>query len=71
MRLSARHSTLTHDRVHKEHFAFVDVGRELGIVDLCLVRVLIALNQNLADADGTTTVPESLLHGLTWSKHTQ
>lgn len=57
---------LTQYWVHEQHFPPVYVWGELGIVDLSLLGVFITLDQDLPDADGPTTVPQTLLHGLTW-----
>lgn len=54
----------TEDGVHEEDFSSVDVRRELGVVDLCFLRLLVALDEDLADSDGAAAVPETLLHGL-------
>lgn len=56
---------LTKDGVHEQHFSPVYIWRELGIVDLGFLCLLITLDEDLADADGATAVPESLFHGLT------
>lgn len=56
---------LTEDGVHEQHFPPVHVWREFGIVDFGFLRLLIALDEDLADADWTTAVPEALLHGFT------
>lgn len=54
----------TEDGVHEQHFSSVNIWRELGVVDLGFLCLLIALDEDLADADGAAAVPETLLHGL-------
>lgn len=59
---------LTQDGVHKQHFSPVDIWRELGVVDFGFLRLLVALDEDLADANWATAVPEALLHGFTWAE---
>lgn len=56
---------LTKDGIHEQHFSSVHVWGELCIVDLGFLRLLVALDQDLADPDGAAAVPETLLHGFT------
>lgn len=55
---------LTQDGVHEQHFSPVHVWRELGVVDFGFLRLLVALDEDLADANRATAVPEALLHGF-------
>lgn len=57
---------LTEDGVHEQHLSSVHVWRKLGVVDFCFLRLLVALDEDLADADGAAAVPQTLLHGLTF-----
>lgn len=59
---------LTQDGVHEQHFSPVYVWRELGVVDFGFLRLLVALDEDLADANWATAVPEALLHGFTWAE---
>lgn len=61
---------LTKNGVHEQHFSSVHIRGELGIVDLSFLCLLIALDEDLAYADGAAAVPETLLHGLTCEKTT-
>ena len=64
---------LTHNRVHKKHFAIVDVRGELCVVDLCFVCLLVTLYEDLADTNRAAAVSQALLHRLSCSatgKHT-
>lgn len=54
----------TEDGVHEQHFSSVHIWGELGVVDLGFLCLLIALDEDLANADGAAAVPETLLHGL-------
>lgn len=56
---------LTQDGVHEQHFPPVHVWGELGIVDFGFLCLLVALDEDLANANGATAVPEALLHGFT------
>lgn len=42
---------LTQDGVHEQHFPPVHVWREFGVVDFGFLRLLIALDEDLANAD--------------------
>lgn len=55
---------LTKDGIHEQHFSPVHIWGELGIVDLGFLRLLVTLDQNLANTDGAAAVPETLFHGL-------
>lgn len=61
-----RPALLTKDGVHEQHFSSVHIWRELGVEDLGFLCLLVALDEDLADADGAAAVPETLLHGLTY-----
>ncbi|KAI1234680.1 hypothetical protein IHE44_0003054 [Lamprotornis superbus] len=57
------------DPVFHEHFDSLDhrvpnVWGELGVVHLGSLRLLVALDQDFPDADGSAAVPQALLHGL-------
>lgn len=56
---------LTQDRVHEQYFPPVHVWREFGVVDFGFLRLLVALDEDLADANWATAVPQALLHGFT------
>lgn len=53
-----------HDRVHEQHLAVGDVLGELGVEDARLSGLLLAVHQDLADADRAAAVAQSLLHRL-------
>lgn len=42
---------LTQDRVHEQYFSPVHVWREFGVVDFGFLRLLVALDEDLADAN--------------------
>ena len=44
----------------------MDVWRELGVEDFGLIGVVVASDEDLADADGAAAVPQAVLHGLAW-----
>lgn len=56
---------LTEDGIHEQHFSPVHIWGELGVVDLGFLCLFVALDEDLADADGAAAVPKTLLHGLT------
>lgn len=59
-----KETSLTHDGVHEEDLALGNVLGELGVDDLGLVRVVVRVNEDLADADRAAAVAQALLHGL-------
>lgn len=59
----------TEDGVHEQHFSSVHIWRELGIVDFGFLRLLVTLDEDLANPDGAAAVTETLLHGLTTSHY--
>lgn len=42
---------LTQDGVHQQHFSPVHVWREFGVVDFGFLRLLVTLDEDLADAN--------------------
>lgn len=50
--------------IQEQHPALSNVLGELVVEELWLRRLLVSLDQDLADPDGTTAVPQALLHGL-------
>lgn len=57
------------DGVHEQDFSSVYVWGELGVVDFGFLRLLVALDEDLADAYGAAAVAQALLHGLTASHY--
>jgi hypothetical protein len=51
-------------RVEQEYPAVLNIGRELIIEELGFAGLLVALDQDLANADGATAFPQTLLHRL-------
>lgn len=54
----------TEDGIHKQNLAATDVRREFGVVNFGFLGLLIALDEDLPNADGPAAVPQALLHGL-------
>lgn len=64
-RYDVQTALLTEDRVHEQDFPSVHIWGELGVVDFGFLRLLVALDEDLADSYGAAAVTEALLHGLT------
>lgn len=60
-------TSLTQYRVHEQHLPATDVGGKLCIENFGFLSLLVALDQNLPNANRPTAVPQTLLHGFTYT----